>query len=122
MCSSDLTTGKPVAALAVAPGGTMVAVAGKDGARVFDGKTGKEKWTIPGDDGAFYAVAFSGDGKTLAVGGADKTVRVLEAATGQETAALKGHTAAVQSLAVRADGATIASGSADKSVKVWELK
>jgi WD40 repeat protein len=110
-------------ALAVAPGGKQVAVAGKDGVvRLFDVKTGKEAHRLKGHDGTVHALAFSGDGKTLATAGTDKTIRVWNPATGKETAVLKGHIDAVRSLIVNADGTFIASGSADKTAKVWELK
>src|SRR5262249_7694964 len=65
-----------------------------------------------------YAVAFSPDGKQLAIGGGTEgspVLRVWDLAGRRFTADLKGHTAAVWTVAYSADGKMLASGGFDNT-------
>jgi WD40 repeat protein len=66
--------------------GTRIAVAAENEAKVFDPKGGKIA-TLPGHDGAIFAVAFSPDGQRVATGGHDGLVRVFELPNGKIKAA-----------------------------------
>jgi WD40 repeat protein len=72
-------------------------------------------------------LAFSPDGKTLAVPGtrgpSDYTVQLWDVSEAQprQTAEARGHTSSVIALAFGADGKTLASGGADNSVRVWDV-
>jgi RNA polymerase sigma factor (sigma-70 family) len=67
------------------------------------------------------ALAYSPDGKTLALATADKTVHIRDAATGAIVRALDGHADAVLCLTVSPDGKLLATAGRDKSVKLWDL-
>src|SRR5262249_22277054 len=90
----DLATGKEVrkieapenvgvSAVAIAPGGEVMAYGGGDAVRLCEVKTGKEvrKLEIPG---GVRSLAFAPDGKTLAVRGPDQHVSLWEVQTGKE--------------------------------------
>ena len=84
------------------------------------------------------AVAFSPDGKTLALGvggyvsatlGGEENlakiaseIRLFDVASGAEVHRFEGHDDFIQSLSFSSDGRKLASGSADKTVNVWDLK
>src|SRR5262249_43717848 len=79
---------------------------------------------LPGADRSNYAVAFSPDGKYIAVGGTDGTrtrgvLRLLDAATGRKVRTLNGHWGTVQAVAFSPDGRLLASGGWDGTVRVW---
>jgi WD40 repeat protein len=68
-------------------------------------------------------LAWSPDGRTLAVAGLDDTptVRLLEAATGKERRRWTGHELPILCLAFSPNGRLLASGSEDTTVLVWEV-
>jgi WD40 repeat protein len=67
------------------------------------------------------SLAFSHDGKTLAVGREDKHVALIDAATGKITRTLDPIDAAVTALAFSPDGSMLVGGSADGHVTLWNL-
>jgi WD40 repeat protein len=73
--------------------------------------------------GSAYAVAFSPDGKTIAIGGgADQSVlRIWDVAARKFTADLKGPEGFVWAVAFSPDGKLLASGGADSTARVWDL-
>jgi RNA polymerase sigma factor (sigma-70 family) len=66
------------------------------------------------------ALAFSPDGRTLAVPGEGNSVRLLETASGKDRIRFSGHVGEVWSLAFSADGRRVASGSLDTTILVWD--
>ena len=110
----------PLAAVAFAPDGRLVASAGADGVvRVWDVPTRAEVRGLRGHPDWATAVAFAPDGRRLVASGADGTVRVWELAP-QEGSGRGGHLRAVNAVAVSADGKTIATASADQTVRLWD--
>jgi WD40 repeat protein len=71
-------------------------------------------------DESVYGLAFSPDGKTLALGG-DLKVRLWDVASRKEVARLEGHTGRVFCVAFRPDGKLLASGSDDHTVRLWDM-
>jgi WD40 repeat protein len=71
-------------------------------------------------EGAFFGLAFSPTGDTLATGGMDGTVSLWEVPSGKRTATLTGHSGIVHALAFAADGRTLATGGADRTVRIWD--
>ncbi|MCC3775204.1 hypothetical protein K6I33_006122 [Streptomyces sp. UNOB3_S3] len=66
-------------------------------------------------------MAFSPDGRTLASGGADRTVRLWDTGGNRTTAILTGHDDTVVSLAFPSDGRVLATASLDRTSRLWEL-
>ena len=63
------------------------------------------------DAGMVEDVAFSPDGKTLAMASREGTVQLWDVATGKLLETLKGHSSAVRAVVFSPDGRTLASGS-----------
>jgi WD40 repeat protein len=107
---------------------------------LWDVATGQELLALPRQDGAVTAVAFSGDGKTLATvtthnKSARKgligllgptmepisTVKLWRVADGTELATLTADAFWVSSLAFAPDGQTLVLGLRDRLVKLWDV-
>jgi hypothetical protein len=66
-------------------------------------------------------VAFSADGRLLAVARDDSDVALFETATATEVRRLAGHTGRVWALAFSPDGRSLVTGSFDATALVWDL-
>ncbi len=71
--------------------------------------------------GHVRSVAFSPDGKFLAVGDDRETVQLWDAITRQVLYVLPGHSSRIWSVAFSPDGQTLATVSRDKTIKLWRL-
>ncbi len=67
------------------------------------------------------SIAYSPDGKWLAVGGKDKTISLREAATRKEVRELKGHNGMLFGLVFTPDSKSLLSASSDGTVRRWDL-
>jgi dipeptidyl aminopeptidase/acylaminoacyl peptidase len=87
-------------------------------------------WDLPGnktklqhdEPKGIRSLAFSPDGKTLALALYDGKIKLLDAGTGKEQQVLKGHTNGVNCVTFSPDGQTLASASLDQTAKLWDLK
>jgi WD40 repeat protein len=112
-------TSKAVTSLAVSPRGDRVII--------HDGQT---LWSVPFAGGPLHevarwgnwlrAVAWSPDGRTIALGGDRSEILLVDAETGA-TAELRGHTDAIYSLEFSHDGARLLSASDDSTARVWTV-
>ncbi|MBE9017617.1 hypothetical protein IQ272_16005 [Chroococcidiopsidales cyanobacterium LEGE 13417] len=71
--------------------------------------------------GGVMSVAFSPDGKLLAMGDTNGEIRLYQLADGQPILTCKAHTNWVTSLAFSPDGSMLASSSTDYAVKLWDV-
>jgi WD40 repeat protein len=110
-----------VEALAVAPDGSWLACADKDGAvHIWDMATGQERATWISHHGGVTALAAAPQGRWLFSGGRnDGSVRIWDLATGRAQAAWTGHYG-MMAVAVAPDGSWLASGGADREVRIWD--
>jgi len=69
-----------------------------------------------------YSLAFSPDGRYLAVGTASPTIQIWDVTTGELFVELEGHTSRVTEVLFSPDGSLLASGSWDKTVIVWQTE
>jgi hypothetical protein len=109
--------------VAVSPNGRTLAFGGERGAvALYDLSTGQEiRWLAKFPE-FLSTVAFSADGKTLALASSRApTIHLVEVLTGQERRRLVGANAAPTALAFSADGKMLISGHVDTTVLVWDL-
>jgi WD40 repeat protein len=88
---------------------------------VRDAQTGKTRTTLEVRQGGAFAVAFTPDGRSLAIGGNNGTVELGDPATRRVRRIFSGHTGRVQFLAFSRSGKLLATGGNDTTVRIWDL-
>jgi WD40 repeat protein len=131
----DLKTGKQPITLdgeaygvAVTPDGKLIAGVslidqGGPGTRqlcVWDGETGKRKFTIDFPERHGGPPTFSPDGKRIAVGAAGELV-LIDSATGEIVGRVKGHRGTTWGVAFSPDGKRIATCADDGQTLLWDV-
>jgi WD40 repeat protein len=122
---------KGITCIAVSPDGKMAATGSEDEtAKLWDIATGNVTATLAGrlyvSGSIIYsnpvsALAFSPDGRTLAMG-SGRTLIIWDVAAGKELRSMEGHGERLTALAFTPDGKTIISGGEDKKVLFWNAQ
>ncbi len=119
--------------LVFSPDGKIMASGSSDGtASLWEVATGKNLCNLPGVKGhpgptdrssaAVFSLAFSPDGKTLALGGSDGTIGLWDKASSREIRSLLPSSGGwVWALAFSPDGKTLAAGYRDGTIRFWEF-
>jgi WD40 repeat protein len=113
--------------------GTLLASGSRDGtAIIWSTGTWKALHTLQNaDHGSRYVrygpgmvedVAFSPDGKSLALASREGSVQLWDVASGKLLDTLKRHSGAVDAVVFSPDGRTLASGSSDQTVRLWNVE
>jgi WD40 repeat protein len=120
-----------VTAAAFSGDGKFLAAGGHDGKLwVWETASGRKLFDVPAhqplppkapppDTNVVNALAFSPDGKQIALGTSDGKVYVFGAADGKYVRTLQGHTGAITGLAWRPDNAALVSSSKDRTLRLW---
>jgi WD40 repeat protein len=118
-CGSFAVANGRLQSLAISPDGAILALGG---ARVvtWDLERGCERRRLESPEGQAYAVAFSHDGRNLAVG-CWGTVRLWETQGWQHKASFAGHPASVESVAFAPDDRIVALvGGGGSAIRFWD--
>ena len=107
--------------VAVSPNGKLLAVGGFARLQVFELATGKllADADSPVGRGGVNSLAFSPDGRTLAVAGDFGRAALFDPATAKERLALAGLKKIVNAIAFSPDGKTLATAGVDNLVTLW---
>src|SRR5262249_4047869 len=110
--------------LAFSPDGTHLGVSWQGGhVSLLDARTGQERFALFTPPVAHIGLAFSHDGKWLAVGASDCTVRLWNTATGRLGSPQHGHTGWPRRGAFSPDGKRLVTGGElpDRDLRLWTV-
>jgi WD40 repeat protein len=113
--------GLAISSVVFSPDGKLLASAGGHDQTIclWNVSSGKQLRTIQGP-GDVYALAFSPDGKQLALSSWED-IEIRDVNSGQLLRTLKGHKMAVLTVAFSPDGQILASGGWDKIIRLWDI-
>jgi WD40 repeat protein/tRNA A-37 threonylcarbamoyl transferase component Bud32 len=101
----------------LAPKGHILLIVSQGRCKLVDINSAQETATFP----ATGPIAFSNDGKMVAIANREGPIVLREIPTGRELIRLEKHTGPIGSLAFSPDGKTVAAGCCDLTVKLWEV-
>lgn len=111
---------RQIGGVATSPDGTRLASVDFGGNLIiWDTATWDEVAYYPNVSNGTFSLAFSPDGRLLAVGGADITL--LDFVTGERVARLDGHRTSVRAFAFSQDGTMLVSSGQDGIVRLWAV-
>jgi eukaryotic-like serine/threonine-protein kinase len=104
------------------PSGRQLATLGGDGRsiRLWDATTGAAVGVLRRSEGLVRTLAYSPDGRRLALGCDDSAIHLWDPTTGAEVAVLRGHRLSVRSLSFSPDGRRLLSLT-DDEVGLWDV-
>jgi WD40 repeat protein len=118
-------------ALAFSADGKQIAAGGYDGkVRIWDIASGKKTVDVfagpvpppkgpPPPINVVWSLAFSPDGKLLAIGGSEGRIDQFQPSDGKLLRTLPGHTGTVSALIFHPAGNVLISGSRDRTIRLW---
>jgi WD40 repeat protein/uncharacterized caspase-like protein len=115
-------------ALSFSPDQKTLAGTGGTEIKLWNIATGQELQTLPGSQLGVDSVAFSPDGKLLAVGNSDNTVVLWDSSNREQVRVLRGHVSAIAAVALSGDDKVLASALAagiagitrNDPIKIWD--
>ena len=110
-----------VHAIAFAPAGKLLAIAGQKAVELWDSDTGELKRSLSSDGYATVALAFSADGSLLASGDVSGKIQIWDVPNGTLKQAITDHTDVVDTVSFSPDGKLLVSGSYDSTVIIWNI-
>jgi WD40 repeat protein len=113
-------TGFPAAALS--PDGRTLALTSSSGIEILDTATLQPRGTLPPPAAGAFSLAFTSDGRYLAVGRSEGWTELWSTDTWRQVPGeLGGHSAEVFSQASSPDGRTLATGSTDGTIRLFDV-
>ena len=107
-------------AVAFSADGTLLAAAGDKSLTIWSCASGRYTPLLDEVSETSHCLAFSADGRTLAIGTDDGSIRLLDMPSGDERAVLKGHNGIVRSVTFSADARRLVSTSENRSIMLWD--
>ncbi|HEX8913699.1 MAG TPA: c-type cytochrome domain-containing protein [Humisphaera sp.] len=116
-----------IESIAFSKDGSLIGVAGGSPGeygqvQVWDAKTRKLLKTFQPAADSLYGLSFAPDGKTIAVGGADKVARRIRLEDGAVVTEFRAHADWVLATAFTADGKQMVTGGRDKAMKLVDVE
>jgi WD40 repeat protein/serine/threonine protein kinase len=107
-------------AVALSRDGRRLATTAGHQVRIWDAETGKPALFFSPTGKLVRTVAFSPDGRRIALGGWDNNVTICDSATGRQIHCLRGHKQSIWSVAYSPDGHLLASAASDMTIRLWD--
>jgi WD40 repeat protein len=112
-----------VYAVALSPDGSHIASGTLDGmVGICDANTGKELFTLEGQQGLIRSMVYSPDGQYLVTANQEGSVVAWDASTGRTIFNLSGDKGGLLSVVFDPAGQLLASAGADRTVALWDIK